>query len=136
MIRTLSAAALLLTAGPALAAAPIAGRYVTEDGSALIEVGRCGNEMCGRIARVLRAAPGAPATDVNNGDQALRTRPIVGLPILTGFTESGDAWRGRIYDPRNGRTYRSVVSRNPDGSLKVEGCVAIICRSQTWRPAR
>jgi len=87
-------------------------------------------------SRILRARPGAPTTDVHNTDVALRQRPILGLPVLTGFQEDGESWRGRIYDPRSGRTYRSVVSRNADGTLRVQGCVAVICRTQTWRPAR
>lgn len=102
----------------------------------MVEVGRCGPAVCGRIVRVLKAQAGAPANDVHNSDAALRKRPIIGLPILTGFVERGAEWRGHIYDPRNGKTYRSVVSRNADGSLKVQGCVAFLCRTQTWQPAR
>ena len=136
MKRLLPLAILALAAAPAHAAQPIAGRYLTEDGAALVEVAPCGGAVCGRIARVLKARAGAAATDVNNTDAALRTRPIVGLPILTGFTDKGKDWRGSIYDPRNGKTYKSIVSRNGDGTLKVQGCIAFICRTQTWRPAR
>ncbi|WP_375271578.1 DUF2147 domain-containing protein [Sphingomonas sp.] len=126
----------VVLAAPALAAQPINGRYVTEDGAALVEVGPCGNKTCGRIVRVLKHRPGAATTDVNNKDAALRSRPIVGMPVLSEFTDGGDDWRGRIYDPRNGKTYKSIVSRNADGSLKVQGCIAFLCKTQTWRPAR
>lgn len=136
MKRLLILAALAAIAAPAHAATPIAGRYLTQDGAALVEVGACGNSVCGRIARVLKASPGAPATDVNNRDAALRTRPIVGMPVLSGFADAGRDWRGHIYDPRNGKTYKSIVSRNPDGSLKVQGCIAFLCQTQVWKPAR
>lgn len=136
MTRFLLLPALTLAATPALAATPIAGRYLTEDGAALVEVGPCGATTCGRIARVLKPRPGGPTTDVNNKDAALRSRPIVGMPVLSGFTDTGGDWRGQIYDPRNGRSYKSIVSRNADGSLKVQGCVSFICRTQTWRAAR
>lgn len=126
----------LALAAPAYAAQPISGRYVTEDGAALVEVGPCGGKACGRIVRVLKHTPGAAATDVNNKDKALRSRPIVGMPVLSEFADAGDDWRGRIYDPRNGKTYKSIVSRNPDGTLKVQGCIAFLCQTQTWRPAR
>lgn len=126
----------LALAAPAYAAQPISGRYVTEDGAALVEVGPCGGKTCGRIVRVLKHTPGAAATDVNNKDKALRSRPIVGMPVLSEFADAGDDWRGRIYDPRNGKTYKSIVSRNPDGTLKVQGCIAFLCQTQTWRPAR
>jgi uncharacterized protein (DUF2147 family) len=125
-----------LVTAPAEAAQPIAGRYVTQDGSALLEVAPCGAGMCGRLARVLKPRPGARTTDVNNQDPALRTRPIVGLPLLTGFMDKGKDWRGQIYDPRNGKTYKSIVSRNADGTLKVQGCIAFLCQTQTWTPAR
>jgi uncharacterized protein (DUF2147 family) len=126
----------LVMAVPAQAAQPINGRYVTEDGAALVEVGPCGGKTCGRIVRVLKARPGAAATDVNNKEASLRSRPIVGMPVLSEFTDGGSDWRGRIYDPRNGKTYKSIVLRNPDGTLKVQGCIAFICKTQTWRPAR
>jgi uncharacterized protein (DUF2147 family) len=140
-MRTLSvfAAALAGTfvmAAPAQAAQSINGRYVTEDGAALVEVAPCGGKTCGRIVRVLKHSPGAAATDVNNKNAALRSRTIVGMPVLSEFTDGGSDWRGRIYDPRNGKTYKSIVSRNPDGTLKVQGCIAFICKTQTWRPAR
>ena len=136
MIARLAPCALALIATPALAAQPIAGRYLTEDGAALVEVGRCGAVTCGKIAKVVKARPGAPSTDVNNRDESLRSRPILGMPILSDFTDRGKDWRGQIYDPRNGKTYKSIVSRNTDGSLKVQGCIAMFCQTQTWRPAR
>lgn len=134
MIRALLFTAALSLAAPALAATPIAGRYLTEDGSGVIEVGRCGANVCGKLVRILKAAPDAPKTDVNNSDPALRSRPILGMPILSGFTDAGSDWRGRIYDPRNGKSYKSIVSKNPDGSLKVQGCIAIFCQTQVWKP--
>jgi uncharacterized protein (DUF2147 family) len=118
------------------AATPISGRYLTEDGAAMVEVAPCGQQFCGRIARVLKARPGAATTDVNNKDAALRSRPIVGMAVLSGFVDKGDDWRGKIYDPRNGKSYKSIVTRNADGSLKVQGCIAFLCQTQTWKAAR
>ncbi len=135
MIRVMIATAALLVALPASAATPIAGRYLTEDGAGIIEVGRCGNSVCGKLVRILKSEPNAPRTDVNNSDAALRSRPILGLPILSNFTDAGSDWRGRVYDPRNGKSYKSIVSRQPNGSLKVQGCIAIFCQTQVWKPA-
>ena len=39
---------------------------------------------------------------------------------------------GKIYDPNSGRTYDSRISMQPDGALKVEACVAMICQAQSW----
>ncbi len=128
--------ALLLAAAPATAAVPIDGRWVVEDGTAVIAVGRCGTVTCGRIERMLHAPTTAPRTDVHNPDPALRDRPFVGISVLSGFADAGDDWRGRIYDPKSGRTYKSIVRRQPDGSLKVQGCIAFICQTQHWTPVK
>ncbi len=135
MMRASFVAGAMLLSVPAFAATPIAGRYVTEDGSGVIEIGRCGATLCGKLVRILKAEPNAPKADVNNSDPALRSRPILGMPILSGFSDAGKDWRGRIYDPRNGKTYKSIVSKNGDGTLKVQGCIAFLCQTQTWKPA-
>jgi uncharacterized protein (DUF2147 family) len=120
---------------PALAASPIGGRWITADRAAVVEVGRCGATMCGRVQRILARSPGGATQDVNNPSPALRRRPLLGLPILTEFVEDGDSWRGRIYDPRRGKTYKSAVARQADGSLKVQGCIAFFCQTQIWTRA-
>ncbi len=134
--RSLAALLALTFAGTAHAAQPIAGRWITQDGGAIVQIGPCGDTTCGKIATVLKARPGAAATDVNNPDAALRARPIVGLPILSGFSDAGDDWRGRIYDPRNGKSYKSIVSRAKDGTLQVKGCISFICQTQVWKPVK
>ena len=138
LIRQLSLA--LLTAvvftPDAEAATPIAGRYLTEDGSGIVQIAPCGGATCGRLVRILKAKPGAPKMDVNNRDPSLRSRPIQGITILSSFSDHGADWRGTIYDPRNGKSYKSIVSRNSDDSLKVQGCIAFLCQTQHWTVAR
>jgi len=128
--------ALVLAASAAAAApAPITGHWLTEGGKAVVEVAPCGQQLCGRIVRVLKYTPGKPHTDVQNPDASLRNRPVEGLTILTGFVPGGDRWRGRIYDPESGRTYRSELIA-AGNTLQVKGCIAIFCRTQTWARAR
>lgn len=128
-----SAAALLLAATPATAAS-IFGRWLTDDGSAVIRIEPCGPQLCGRIERVLD--PRAPAKDIRNPDKARRTKPLVGTMVLSRFTGAGAVWRkGQAYDPKAGRSYRSNVTLLADGRLKVTGCVLVICRSRYWTRA-
>lgn len=134
-MRLIALPSLLLAAGAAHAAEPIAGRWLTENGKAVVVVAPCGAAACGRIGRVLVPTPGGPATDRNNPDPALRARPVQGLEILSGFRDAGKDWRGRIYDPESGKSYKSIVARD-GGGLKVQGCVAFFCRTQRWTPAR
>ncbi|QIQ87279.1 DUF2147 domain-containing protein [Erythrobacter sp.] len=135
MIARLALVALLFAA-PASAADPIAGRWVTEEGDAIIAVGECGKSVCGRIARFLVPPPdGVDQRDINNPDPALRRRKLLGLPVLYSFAEEDDLCRGRIYDPKSGKSYRSVVRRKGPGRLEVKGCIAFFCQTQIWKRA-
>lgn len=130
-------AAFLLGAGPALAADAIAGRWITEERDAVIEIKRCGSTTCGRITRFLVAPPdGIDQRDINNPDPDLRRRKLLGLPVLFGFREESDLWRGRIYDPKSGKSYRSVIRRTSANTIEVKGCIGPFCQAQVWRRAR
>ena len=139
MHRVLLALPLILAPlSPASAAVPsVEGLWRTEDGSALVEIAPCGQQLCGRISRVLATGAEVPRTDINNSDPSRRTRPLVGLPILWGFHAGPRAWEGgRAYDPKSGKSYDASLRLNADGSLRVTGCVLFICRSVRWTRAR
>ena len=127
---------LVASAAPALAAVPVTGRWYTEERDSIVQIGACGPVVCGKVAKVLKAPPGGgKALDTNNPDPALRSRPIEGITLLSGFRESGNEWEGQIYDPRAGKTYKSYLQKQPDGTLNVKGCVGPFCRSVTFTPA-
>jgi uncharacterized protein (DUF2147 family) len=133
----LTLAAVALTASPALAAAPVTGKWITAEKDSIIEIGTCGGTVCGKVLRVLRNMPnGKPPVDLNNPNPALRARSVEGMMILSGFTDGGKNWKGKIYDPKSGKTYTSYLTRNPDGTLKVQGCVGPFCQAFTWSAAR
>ena len=128
------AISILVAALPAVAhaAEPVTGRWLTDDGKAIVTIGTCGNTVCGKISKVLKPRPGGPAVDANNPDPKLRDRPIEGLQFLTGFTPKGDSWNGKIYSPEEGKTYKSVLTRDGADALKVKGCVLFFCKTQVW----
>lgn len=106
---------------------------MTAERDSIIEIGTCGTTVCGKVLRVMKMMPdGRMPVDASNPDPSLRGRPVQGMMILTGFTASGALWNGRIYDPKSGKSYKSKLSRNPDGTLKVQGCVGFFCKSFTW----
>ena len=121
---------------PAYAAQPVIGRWATVEAKAIVHIAQCGKSLCGKIEKILKPTPGRPNTDVENADPALRSRPLVGLPLLTGFGDAGSHWKGTIYDPESGKSYTSKISRNSDGTLKVQGCIAFFCKTQTWTAVR
>jgi len=133
----LAAVLTLMAAGPALAADPVEGEWLTQSGSGKVRIGTCPGKpdrMCGAIVW-LRDPANAVAKDKNNPDPALRTRTILGLPIVWNFRQAGPGkWTGgKIYDPESGKTYDSKIAVNANGTLKVEGCILMICQAQTWK---
>jgi uncharacterized protein (DUF2147 family) len=119
---------------PAHAGEPVSGRWVTAEKDAVVAVAPCGKAMCGTIDRFLVAPPqGLDQRDVNNPDPKLRTRKLLGMPILTSFIADGDLWRGRIYDPKSGKSYRSIIRRKGPNVLEVKGCIGPFCQTQLWR---
>ncbi len=132
----MSLGALVMGSSAAFAAEPINGRWVTAERDAIVEIKKCGGVTCGRIAQFLVTPPGgADQRDINNPDANLRKRKLLGLPILTQFRTDGDEWRGQIYDPNRGRTFRSIIRRTDAGTLEVKGCFGPLCQTQIWKKA-
>lgn len=121
----------------AFAAEPITGRWVTAEKDAVIVIAPCGKALCGTIERFLVAPPqGNDQRDINNPDAAKRKRKLLATtPILSAFTQESDLWRGQIYDPKSGKSYRSVVRRKGPNLLEVKGCIGPFCQTQVWRRA-
>jgi uncharacterized protein (DUF2147 family) len=118
----------------------VLGRWVTPCASAIVELVRCGDAstICGTVRWLWEATDdkGRPRLDSQNADASLRTRPLLGLSILSGLVpRAGGGWEGRIYNPEDGQTYRATVSRRGADSLVVEGCVLFVCQKQIWRKA-
>lgn len=130
----LSAAALLATT-PAMAAAPISGKWMTAEKDSIIEIAPCGANMCGKISKFLTPVQGPPF-DRNNPNAAMRNRPLLGLPILLALKDGGKQWEGNIYDPKKGKTYKSKVYMNPNGTMTVKGCIAFFCQGFVWTAAK
>ena len=127
----------LMMSAPLLAAEPITGRWVTPEKDSVITISKCGNSYCGRLSRYLKPPEdGVDQRDVNNPDPNLRKRKLLGIALLTGFSEEPKRWRGKIYDPRNGRTYKSFLTRKSATVLEVKGCWGPFCQSQNWTRAK
>ncbi|MDP4604630.1 MAG: DUF2147 domain-containing protein [Erythrobacter sp.] len=130
----LALGALVTAAIPALASEPVTGRWVTAEKDGVILIAPCGKSLCGTIERFLVPPPqGLDQRDVNNPDAKLRTRKLLGMPILSGFAADGEVRRGKIYDPKNGKSYRSIIRRKGPNVLEVKGCIGPFCQTQVWK---
>ncbi|QZP09809.1 DUF2147 domain-containing protein [Caenibius sp. WL] len=128
-----SACALAISCFPQVVAArtSVYGRWLTDDRAGVVEINSCGNALCGKLVAVLD--PKAPDRDINNPDPARRSRPLVGVAILTGLVRDTDGWsHGQAYDPKAGRTYRAAIRLVRDDRLDVTGCILFICRTRHW----
>lgn len=131
---------LMLAAMSASAADGAAGRWKTIDDKtgkvkSIVEITQAANgALTGKVVDILHSDKGPnPVCDGCEG--ANKNKPVKGMTILWNLKADGaNAWSGgTILDPANGKTYKSKVKLQTGGAkLDVSGCIAFICRSQTW----
>lgn len=131
MIRTALKSFALL----ALLAAPVAsfaqdatGLWKTpmsKDGQLQIKIAKCGQALCGKIV-------GAMNPQGETGPYEHLGKLMIWDMVPQ--SKAGTWDDGKIWDPRNGRTFNSEMTLS-NGKLKVYGCVLGICQGQTWVPA-
>jgi uncharacterized protein (DUF2147 family) len=137
---------LLLSATTAFGAGlnGILGIWKTEMDESQVEIFMCGEHICGKIIWLKNPVYtesrdgelGTPVIDRKNPDSALRSRPVLGLRILEGFTaEGGNAWgNGTCYDPKSGKTYRGRIHLAAPDRLELRGFIGIplFGRTSVW----
>ena len=65
-----------------------------------------------------------------NPEEALRTRPILGVELLSEYGWEDGQWQGRIYDPESGNTYSSKMWREGD-DLHMRGYIGFSLLGRT-----
>jgi len=114
------------------------GYWLTPGSIVLIE--NCDKHLCAKIETIFVEEGRDPKLilDENNKNKSLRSRTIVGINVLSGFSIDGIEQRefkgGKVYDPRRGREFKANIYLNDNGNLKVEGCLAFICDYEEWLP--
>ena len=111
----------------------ITGIWKTDDEDGQVEIYDCGDGTpCGRLTNVTDPS----FIDSLNPDPELRDRHLQGVVILEGFRERRKTFtNGRIYNPGNGKSYRSSLALTDTDQLQVKGCVFLFCQSQFWERA-
>ncbi len=111
----------------------VVGLWLTADGAARVQISDCGDGTpCGTVVWVDPNQDGS-ATDDNNPDPELKGQNIVGSKMLWGFKSKKDKWgSGKIYDARDGKTYKSKLKLAGDDRLEVKGCVGPFCKTLVW----
>ena len=132
----LVALGLMLVAAPAFAADPVEGEWIPPGGGSRVRIGAC-SDKAGQMCGVVSWLPANKARDLDgkNPNAALKNRPILGVTTIWGFKQAAPGkWTGgKLYDPASGKTYDGKLTARPDGALKVEGCILMVCQAQTWK---
>ena len=115
----------------------VLGNWLTEEGKAVVEIFRCEEKYCGRIAWLRDPLKdGNPVIDDKNPDEKLKDRPVLGMVFLQGFVYDEDhVWTdGTIYDPESGDEYSAKVTLVGDTTLELRGYVLIplFGRTEEW----
>jgi uncharacterized protein (DUF2147 family) len=112
------------------------GLWKAEDGQ--IEIFEVDGKLNGKIAALNKeyTTDGIEKTDLSNPDPTKKSRPLIGLVFMTGFTPDGSGrWdHGTIYDPKTGNTYASFLEYSGGDTLKLRGYIGIslIGRTAVW----
>jgi len=131
---------------PVLAAEnDITGIWDVETQDAKMEIYKCGERYCGRLAWLKdgfyhadedKARAGWPRVDDNNPNPALRKKPLLGLQIMSEFKYVGDnRWvDGKVYDPDTGNFYSAKMTLVSKDRLDLRGYLwfSLLGRTNTW----
>jgi uncharacterized protein (DUF2147 family) len=117
----------------AAAMADPTGTWLTQSGDATVKIAACGAGFCGSIVSLKENRD-----DTNNPDPALRSRSLVGVAIIFDMRESHGAYAGKLYNPRDGRTYSGKLKTIGADKLDLAGCVlgGLICKYEVWTRAQ
>ena len=134
----LLAAAVLAISSPSKAsAADPSGIWAKDDGSAKVEIKKCGRGLCGSVVWLRNPSDsrGKPLHDARNENASLRGRPIIGLPLFSNMRPTGpNSWAGNVYNPVEGRIYTDVkVTLVSSRQIVLRGCRSwLMCGEKTW----
>jgi uncharacterized protein (DUF2147 family) len=110
----------------------ITGVWLTPDKESRIRISKTNNAYTGKVIWLLHPndGQGKPLHDGHNPVASKRSRPIIGLEVLT-VTPDMDAYSGKIYDAKTGKTYDATLVVNGD-NLEIRIRVGLIRYKEIW----
>ena len=138
------------SASPSHSLLDVEGIWLTQKGNAHVEVRDCGDGTpCGTMVWVSPSKADIMDMDImavmpiehetrdhdtdDSHAHAAHMHPLIGTQLIWGFKRKDNKWKkGRILNPKTGKTYRSSLQVKNDDTLELKGCAGPVCKSQTW----
>jgi len=118
----------------------VKGTWINDANDVKVEIYQHGNSYAGKITwlkNMYEADGKTLRKDINNNDASLKSRTILNLNILTGFSYHDGEWTGgSLYDPKSGKTYKSKM-KLCNGNLEIRGYLGspMFGKTTTWTKA-
>jgi uncharacterized protein (DUF2147 family) len=112
----------------------IVGYWLSESKKGVIEITRNGDYYEGNIVWIkdVYEKKTKQPLDINNPDESLQTRKLLGLQNLKGFKFKQKKWQGgTVYDPQKGKTYSSYLYMADQNTLKLRGFIGVALFGRT-----
>ncbi len=133
---------MLAMSAVAQAASPPDGIWYTKGEESIIKVHPCGADadaLCGTLVwlKEPKQADGSLKVDKLNKDPAKKNKPMVGLDILLNMKAAADHWKGKAYNPEDGKLYDITFSPKEDDTADLRGCVlGFLCQTEQFTRAK
>ncbi len=119
----------------------IVGIWLDAKGKGQIQIYKEGNKYFGKIywLKEPNGPKGNPKLDENNPNKSLQSKPLIGSLILHDFVYDNGEWNsGRIYDPENGKEYKSYMKLKDANTLSLRGYIgfSLLGRTEVWTRVR
>lgn len=119
----------------AYAQSEITGVWLTQDKEAKVKIYEQNGKYYGKIIWVKnpKTEKGLPVLDDKNPVITLRKNTLIDLIILTDLNYEAKEWiNGKLYDPENGKTYKSKIWLENADTLKVRGYIGLFYETEIW----
>lgn len=117
----------------------IIGSWKNGEGTGIIQIYKNGDKYQGKLIWLKEPVDpetGKPKLDKKHPDEKNHSRPLIGLVNMWGFkyTANNEWTGGKIYDPKNGKTYSCKISMENNDKINVRGYigVSLIGRTDVW----
>ncbi len=118
------------------------GIWYTKGQESIIKVHACGADAevhCGTLVWLKdpKEADGTLKVDKLNKDPAKKNKPMVGLDILLNMKPAEDHWKGKAYNPEDGKLYEITFKPKDDETADLRGCVlGFLCQTEEFTRAK